>query len=229
MKPLIYISAALLLPLFTLAKINTDSLSTVHVLVVDFDKKPKEGQIIIFNSKSTPAVYQASSDAEGKFTLRLPFNDTYLITIKDFIGTQDYAEITIPALKEGQSGYVMNVTIEFEPVKKYTLQGVQFETASAQLTKESYAKLQDLLDYLLANTEARVEIAGHTDSEGDANENMMLSKKRAEAVKTYLVDNGVMEKQVETTGYGESRPVATNDTEEGRQANRRTEVRIIED
>jgi OOP family OmpA-OmpF porin len=72
-----------------------------------------------------------------------------------------------------------------------------------------------------------IEIAGHTDAVGDDRSNLELSGARAAAVRQYLVDHGVSAARLTSNGYGESRPVATNDTDEGRQLNRRVEFIIL--
>ena len=73
----------------------------------------------------------------------------------------------------------------------------------------------------------QLEIAGHTDNVGDDNLNLVLSKKRAEALKSYLMSQGIEESRLLTLFYGETKPVATNDTPEGRQKNRRVEMKIV--
>lgn len=74
--------------------------------------------------------------------------------------------------------------------------------------------------------DSKIEIAGHTDNVGNDNDNMILSQKRAETVKTWLVKKGIQPQRIIAKGYGASQPVADNSTE-GRQQNRRTEVRIL--
>jgi outer membrane protein OmpA-like peptidoglycan-associated protein len=73
----------------------------------------------------------------------------------------------------------------------------------------------------------RIEISGHTDSTGDAAANLQLSKDRANVVYQELIKNGVEATRLTATGYGSAKPVATNDTEDGRQKNRRTEFKIL--
>jgi len=72
-----------------------------------------------------------------------------------------------------------------------------------------------------------VEIAGHTDSTASAETNQKLSENRAQSVRNYLIKKGINKERITAVGYGETQPVADNGTEEGRQKNRRTEVRII--
>ncbi|WP_113660800.1 OmpA family protein [Pedobacter nanyangensis] len=99
---------------------------------------------------------------------------------------------------------------------------IQFEFNSSVLKTESYPTL-DKLSSILRENGGKVTVAGHASSEGTAAYNMKLSKDRANSVKTYLVNSGVNASNVVVKGYGESRPIASNDTEEGRIQNRRVE------
>ena len=78
-----------------------------------------------------------------------------------------------------------------------------------------------------SRTAADLQVAGHTDSKGLAAYNERLSEERAMSVKQFLVDNGIAADRLTVVGYGESKPIATNDTEEGREANRRVEFSVI--
>jgi OOP family OmpA-OmpF porin len=105
---------------------------------------------------------------------------------------------------------------------------VEFEIDSFALT----AKGRSLLDEVLAALDGapddiRIQIAGHTDNNGSDAENLLLSQRRAQAVLDYLVANGQDPERFETIGYGESQPVASNDTEEGRARNRRIEFTAL--
>jgi len=82
---------------------------------------------------------------------------------------------------------------------------------------------------LIDNPGLVVEVAGHTDSDGDEVYNLKLSQRRAEAVRFYLLEAGVNAEQVTARGYGEYKPVADNLTAEGRAANRRVELRVLQD
>ncbi len=103
------------------------------------------------------------------------------------------------------------------------LQGITFEFDSDKLTREALPVLNDVLISLLYYPEVEVEIQGHTDSQGEDEYNLDLSRRRAETVKNYLAANGVDETRLTTSGWGETRPIASNDTEEGRAQNRRIE------
>lgn len=107
------------------------------------------------------------------------------------------------------------------------LQGVTFETGSAQLTSTARAILSRVAESLRANPEVRIEISGHTDATGSLSTNLRLSQERAEAVRDYLVLRGVWADRLEARGRGPESPIASNATPEGRAMNRRVELRII--
>ena len=111
-------------------------------------------------------------------------------------------------------------------VKTLSLPNVQFERNKTKLLSSSLSDLNSLADYLLQNKEINAEIIGHTDSDGDATANRILSQSRAEEVKRYLVSLGVQESRIKATGKGESEPRTENETAEGRAMNRRVEVKL---
>ena len=103
---------------------------------------------------------------------------------------------------------------------------VSFKTGKADLSPSSYPLL-GMLASVARNCNTRIEIAGHTDSRGDAAVNLKLSQRRADAVRRYLVQSGVNLDWVKAIGYGETQPIADNTTEAGRRANRRIELRVL--
>jgi outer membrane protein OmpA-like peptidoglycan-associated protein len=107
---------------------------------------------------------------------------------------------------------------------KFVTTGITFDVNSATIKPESYGTLKTIAQVLQDNADVRVKIIGHTDSDGDDNANMALSKKRAEAVKAVLSsDFGVNASRLESDGKGESQPVGDNKTPEGKANNRRVE------
>lgn len=108
------------------------------------------------------------------------------------------------------------------------LEGVTFETASATLTEAARLILDGVAAALVANPEIRVRVNGHTDSTGDRAYNIDLSQRRAESVMTYLASQSVAGDRMEARGFGPDEPVATNETPDGRQANRRVELERID-
>jgi len=107
------------------------------------------------------------------------------------------------------------------------LKYVNFETGSARLTSLSRYELDNLVSALNQAPAMSIEVAGHTDNTGSEEGNLDLSNRRAAAVTAYLKDKGIDESRFTAVGYGQSRPVDSNDTEDGRANNRRTEIQII--
>jgi OOP family OmpA-OmpF porin len=108
-----------------------------------------------------------------------------------------------------------------------TLEGVSFELNSAELTGESRPVLARVASDLKKYPRLRVEVQGHTDSSGSDQYNLKLSERRAQAVRDFLIAQGVASGQVEARGYGESQPVASNATPEGRARNRRVDMKVL--
>ncbi len=107
------------------------------------------------------------------------------------------------------------------------LPGVQFETDSDRLLASAIGVIEDAADILIRHPNVEVEVAGHTDSHGDANYNIGLSERRAKTVRDLLVMLGVEADRLNWRGYGESQPIATNATPEGRRENRRVVLLIV--
>jgi OOP family OmpA-OmpF porin len=106
------------------------------------------------------------------------------------------------------------------------LEGVLFESGSDKLTDSAQVVLNDAADALLNNPDMVVEVQAHTDSQGAAEYNLELSKKRALATVRYLMLRGVPSEQLLARAFGEAKPIESNDTAEGRQANRRVEFHV---
>ena len=112
--------------------------------------------------------------------------------------------------------------------KNFILRGVKFEFDSDRLTEPAKLILNEVAETLAAYPDVNVDLEGHTDSVGTDAYNLGLSERRANAVKTYLAGRGIAGKRMNPVGYGESRPIADNNTEEGREENRRVELKVIE-
>ncbi len=206
---------------------DTVRLAPVNVIVTDMKSKPSRGQQILFRSEATKKIYSGRSDATGKFFLQLPMGDKYLITVKSLTDTSKYGLIDIPALgADEEYAEPFTVNVKFEIARNYKLDRVYFDFGRATLRPESFPELEELVDFM-NNRDERVEIAGHTDNVGKDTDNMHLSQQRAEAIRNYLIKKGIPGARIIAKGYGASLPIADNATEEGRQKNRRTEVKIL--
>lgn len=118
--------------------------------------------------------------------------------------------------------------IEITKEKPLILKGVSFALGSAELTPESYAILDQVVESLVYYLEVKVEVQGHTDITGSRATNKKLSQKRATAVSDYLASKGVAPDRMKAVGYGPDRPIADNKTKEGRDQNRRVEIKRID-
>jgi len=119
--------------------------------------------------------------------------------------------------------------IHLEGAQVRILQQVHFDTGSATILPDSFPMLQEIVALLRATPGIRrMRIEGHTDNRGDADMNLDLSRRRAASVRQWLVDHGIEAGRLESEGYGLTRPVASNDTDEGRSLNRRVEFHILE-
>jgi OOP family OmpA-OmpF porin len=118
---------------------------------------------------------------------------------------------------------------EEQKVLKDAYDNLQFEIGKDIIKAESFPALDVLAQTLIDAPTWKLKLTGHTDNTGSAGFNLALSKKRAEAVKKYLASKGVSADRVTTDGLGSTKPIASNDTAEGRNANRRVEFLIIKD
>jgi outer membrane protein OmpA-like peptidoglycan-associated protein len=116
-----------------------------------------------------------------------------------------------------------------EEVKKFTgvIQGIQFDVNKATIRPTSFATLDAAAQVLNDYSELKLEISGHTDTDGKQARNLKLSQDRADSVKAYLVKKGVAEDRIQTRGAGPDEPIADNKTREGKQQNRRIEFKLL--
>lgn len=120
--------------------------------------------------------------------------------------------------------------IELEKASEGTsavLENIFFDVDKYELKEKSVTELKKILRFLNENPSVRIEISGHTDNTGSAAYNVQLSEKRAQSVNNYLVSQGISQSRLTPKGYGSQQPIASNDTEEGRQKNRRIEFKIV--
>jgi outer membrane protein OmpA-like peptidoglycan-associated protein len=130
-----------------------------------------------------------------------------------------------PATPVGQRVDAIGCPVLFTGLQRtLVLEGVNFETGSANLTDQSHHTLDRVAASLNAYPDLRVEVAGYTDSRGGAAVNLRLSQQRADAVRAYLVSQGVNPLQLRSRGYGTAQPIASNATAVGRARNRRVEL-----
>ena len=125
------------------------------------------------------------------------------------------------------SNYLTQEQPSFSVGNTFVLKDIFFEFDKSTVLQQSYFELMRLISLLNTYPSMRIEIGGHTDAHGADNYNQRLSEQRAKAVADYLVSKGVSESRLQFKGYGKTRPIDTNDTEEGRAKNRRVEFKIL--
>lgn len=169
-----------------------------------------------------------SSKTDGRFLMSLPLDREYaaFVQAKGYLfKSQNFYLINLP-----EDTY-FDLIIDMIPLKKdkkVVLQNIFFETGKYELKETSEAELQFLTYFLKTNPGIRIEIQGHTDDVGTAEVNLVLSQNRANAVRDYLIGQGITAARIEANGYGETEPKVPNTSDENRALNRRTEFRITE-
>ena len=116
---------------------------------------------------------------------------------------------------------------DVKEILKTAFDNLEFQTARAKILDESVESLNELAEVLQKQPDWGLQIAGHTDNVGRAQSNLILSKKRAESVRDFMIERGIDAERISVLYFGETQPIETNDTPEGRQANRRVEMTII--
>ena len=153
------------------------------------------------------------------------FGCPYVDTDGDGILDKDDECVNVPGVAENNG--CPEIKEEEKEILNTAFENLQFETAKAVIKDVSFESLDNLAELLIKKPDWRLRVAGHTDSQGGAQNNLILSKKRAEAVRAYLSQHGVDESRVIVEYYGEEKPIADNDTPEGRQMNRRVEMTVL--
>lgn len=128
---------------------------------------------------------------------------------------------------KSQATYDKSLIAEDVIVGTVTFIDIEFEFGKSEVRSESLPLIQQVAEAMKSNTALAIKIAGHTDDIGKTRDNLVLSKERAESVKSILVSMGISPERIETEGFGESKPIVANDTEENRKRNRRTEFIVI--
>jgi outer membrane protein OmpA-like peptidoglycan-associated protein len=208
-----------------LAPSKTEAL--MKFVVVDKEKGPIQGIVISMTAADGKKYYTEETDAVGYAEVLVPVGQKYEIVYvslgrKDITATYDVTKEPNQKIKLTLR-YKRNVPEKKGP-ERIVLDGVNFDTAKATLRPESLPRLDRVVEFMTYKKQARVQISGHTDNNGKKAANKLLSQKRANACRDYVISKGIDGSRIEAVGYGDERPIAPNDTEEGRQQNRRIEA-----
>ena len=173
------------------------------------------------------AIKTESSNHQGEFLMCLPLDKEYAFNVsKD--GYLFYSEnFKLKDITDIVSPHIVEIKLtQIQLGGSVILRNIFFNTASAELLPESKVELQQLIDFMRQNRTLEIEIGGHTDTVGTAEFNQNLSEQRAKEVYNYLIENGIEKSRMTYKGYGYTKPISSNNTDEGRTQNRRTEFRI---
>jgi len=198
---------------------------------VVFDSKtrdPLSARIFYETLPGGKEIGTIDSDPEtGEYQIMLPvgYNYGYLAEAEDYVAIS--ANIDLSSVEDYEEKYHDLYLVPIEAGQTVTLNNIFFAFAKFDLKPESFPELDRTVEFLNANPELRIEVAGHTDSVGPKAYNQTLSERRAKAVYDYLVSKGIDVSRVSSAGYGEDKPIASNDSEiNGRELNRRVEFII---
>ena len=211
----------------TASKIKpTKTEAAMKLFVVDKDKGPVKGVVIFLTGPDKKKYYADPTDSEGYTEVLVPVAQRYDVTFLS-LGRREIAA-TVPVADEPNQSVKLTLRYKREVVEKpFILAGVNFDTAKATIRPESFPQLDAVVEFMLHKKNARVEISGHTDNVGNAKANKTLSGQRAQACRNYIVSKGIDKKRLTAIGFGDERPTAANDSDEGRQRNRRIEAKEL--
>ncbi len=208
-----------------LAPSKTEAL--MKFVVVDKEKGPIAGIVVSMAAADGKKYYTEETDAEGYAEVLVPVGQKYEIVYVS-LGRKDITA-TYDVTKEPNQNIKLTLRYKrYVPEKagpeRIVLDGVNFDTAKATIRPESFPRLDRVVEFMTYKKQARIQIAGHTDNNGKKAANKLLSKQRANACRDYVISKGIDGSRIEAVGYGDERPIAPNDTEEGRAKNRRIEA-----
>lgn len=199
-------------------------------IVYDSDTKAKlKARFELVDLSTSRMIAESSSDPiTGEFLLCLPAERNYALNIsrEGYLFYSDH--FSLNGTNTSAQPFIKNIPLK--PIRvgeTVILRNIFFDTDQYTLKDESVSELEKLILLLKKNPKLRIEISGHTDNEGTAAYNVELSTNRAKTVYEYIVQHGILKARLTYSGYGLTRPVDVNTTEQGRANNRRTEFRVL--
>ena len=194
--------------LFISRRLHSDTLwSTPENLGYPINSHNTENSLVVSNDGKT-AYFVSDQSGYGK-------EDIFSFQLPEDKRADEISELELEIITQNNGDEII-------------LKNVLFETDSYELVETSFIELNNLINFLIKNPRIKIYIEGHTDNISDDKHNLILSDNRAAKVYSYLVDRGVSSERLEYKGYGESKPIATNETKIGRKQNRRTSFFIIQ-
>ncbi|MHB8258852.1 MAG: OmpA family protein [Bacteroidia bacterium] len=211
------------------ADVRPSNIVYVKGKVIDaITKQPLQSNVDIFDLETQQPVTHALSNTDGDFLVVLPIEKNFLMNVNQ-IGYLFYSDnFSLKGIAtDFDKPYLLD--IELQPIDtgiSINLKNIFFDVDKFDLKPESNTELTKLTAFLTQNKGIKIEISGHTDSDGDKKANRTLSTNRAKAVSEYLIKNGIAATRLTYKGYGDTMPKLPNTTPENKAINRRTEIKI---
>ncbi|HEX8546327.1 MAG TPA: OmpA family protein [Cytophagaceae bacterium] len=216
-------------PIATVASFNPITIlkGTVRDAIT---KQYLAAELTLTDNEKNEVISEITSNPDnGSFLIVLPSGKNYGLTIQKAGYLFHSENFDIPSSNNYQE---VNKDIELKKVEvgsKIVLRNIFFDFDKSTLRPASTAELDRLVKLMVDMPKLKIEISGHTDNKGSSEYNKQLSRSRSESVVNYLIGHGIQKGRLTFAGYGFDRPVATNETNEGRQLNRRTEFEVMAD
>ena len=194
------------------------------------DKKTDAGlfstvQLIDLSGKQI--ISKVETDEKGNYFITLPVGKDYAFNVNRK-GYLFYSDHFLLATHSPDSVYEKNIALQpIEANASIVLKNIFFDVNKFEIKPQSQVELDELVQLLNDNPSLKIEISGHTDNVGKPADNLLLSNNRAKAVISYLAGKNIAPQRLIASGYGETKPIADNNTEEGRAINRRTEMKVV--
>lgn len=199
--------------------------------VIDADNAAAlKAQITLVDNKTNTVMERVySSDSTGEFKIIIPHGGNYGINTSVDGYLFNSLNFEVPMYSEYQEIETAILMQKVTVGSKAVMKNIFFDIGKAVLKNESFGELEQILDLMENNPGIKLQINGHTDNSGDPQTNKVLSAKRAETVMAFLLTRGIDPARLKAVGYGEEKPIVSNDDEQGGRAiNRRTEIEVLE-
>jgi len=210
---------------------STEDSVLVTFIITDLDSVPIEKARLVVTATDKSIVKEGTSDILGKYYMLLPEGKSYNMVVYKFRTDFPLAELLTLPVEKGRYSFDQEIRIKLirDFARIFTLDNVYFDINKWDIKPECTYAIDNLYNSLVLNPNMKIEIAGHTDSDGDAQENLILSQHRAESVMNYLIKLGLNPERVQAKGYGEYKPILPNTSVANKAKNRRTEVRVLDE
>jgi OOP family OmpA-OmpF porin len=222
--------------------VSVDTLTKIDEVTYEKNDASKPTRIWgkVYNSKTNQTIpgatihftastnYPATASTSGSYDVKVPGVEEYAVKVEapGYIGEFERLDLRTQVLKELEMNFKLT---PLEIGATINLKSVLFERSKPVLLQSSYDELDMVADFMKTNPKVEILLSGHTDNQGRHDLNMKLSRERVNVVKDYLVKKGIKDDRITSKGFGGTKPIADNESEETRALNRRVEFTITKD